>query len=114
MQQIELISWNEISPARYDQVVRIIRSHYWYIRNLRGGKFGQARARKEYRKVEVLKNELLLAGYEKRHVLDLLACCRGSCLATKWPFGYCLHCGAGRQASDTGCKRQVVFQQPNV
>ncbi len=114
MHQIDLIPWNEISPGRYQHIVRVIRSHYWYIRNLRGGKFGQARLRKEYRKVEVLKDELLLAGYEKRHVLDLLACCRGSCLATKWPFSYCEHCGAGGRPKETEYKRQVAFQQPNL
>lgn len=114
MEQIDLIPWNEISSGRYEQIVRIVRSHYWYIRNLRGGKFGQARARKEYRKVEVLKDELLLAGYEKRHILDLLACCRGSCLATKHPFSYCHHCGAGRRFEDTECKSKIAFQQPNV
>lgn len=96
MHQIDLIPWNEITPARYQQIVRNIRTSYWYIRNLRGGKFGQARARKEYRKVEALKGELFLAGYEKRYILDLLACCRGTCIATKSPFPYCIHCGAGR------------------
>lgn len=95
--QLDLLSWNEITPARYDQVVCTIRASYWWIRNLRGGKFSQARLRKEYRKVSTLKTELLLAGYQKRYVLDLLACCRGSCVANKQPFRYCHHCGAGRK-----------------
>lgn len=95
MKQIDLLSWNEITPARYEHVMRCMRSSYWWIRNLRQGRFGQARARREYRKVAVLKNELLLAGYEKRYVLDLIACCRGSCVATKQPFLYCHHCGVG-------------------
>lgn len=97
--QLNLLEWDEMSFPEFVQVVRQIRSHYWYIRNLRNGKFGQARLRKEYRKVALLKNKLFLAGHEKRDVLDLLACCRGSCQSTKWPFSYCSYCGQGRKSS---------------
>lgn len=93
--QLNLLEWNEISSERYKEVVQSMRRHYWHIRNLRDGKWGQARLRYEYRKVEVLKRELLLAGYEKRHILDILACCRGKCSATKWPFFVCPHCSQG-------------------
>lgn len=109
--QLDLIEWNQLSPARYHQVIRLMRAEYWWIRNLRGGKFGQARLRKQYRKVAALKTELLLAGYEKRHVLDIMACCRGSCSATKQPFIYCPHCGQGRPLSDTECKSEGHFSE---
>lgn len=112
--QLDLIQWNEMPPARYDQVIRLMRAEYWWIRNLRPGKFSQARLRKQYRKVAELKTELLLAGYAKRYVLDVIACCRGSCSATKQPFIYCPHCGQGRRLVDTECKRDGIFLQPNI
>lgn len=95
--QLNLIDWDEMSFEEFVQITQKIRSHYWYIRNLRDGRFGQARLRKEYRKVALLKEKLLLAGHDKRDVLDLLACCRLNCPATKHPFSYCPHCGQGRK-----------------
>lgn len=96
--QLDLIPYDDMAFTEFVQIVREIRSHYWFIRNYRNGKFGQARARKEYRKVALLKNKLLLAGHDKRDVLDLLACCRSKCSATKWPFSYCSYCGQGRKS----------------
>ncbi len=75
-------SWRSIFPfdvlteSERREVYQTIRNSYWYLRNLRGGRFGQARMRKRYRLVELQKKHLLMAGVSKREVLDLLACCR--------------------------------------
>jgi hypothetical protein len=96
MEQLELVAWNDMDALEYAQISRAIRNSYYILRTLRGGRFGQARARKEYRRVAILKNKLLLAGKSKREVLDLLACCRLRCPAVKQPFLYCPHCNQGR------------------
>lgn len=95
--QLDLISWEPMTLHEFVEICGNIRRSYWHIRNLRNGKFGQARLRKEYRKVAVLKTKLLMAGREKREVLDFLACCRLQCPATKQPFIYCPFCGQGNK-----------------
>lgn len=96
MQQLDLVGWQAMDPAEYTAIFVSIRQSYYVLRNLRGGRFGQARARKEYRRVAVLKNKLLMAGRSKREVLDLIACCRLQCSAKKQPFLYCPFCRQGR------------------
>lgn len=71
---------------------QLIRNSYWHLRNLRGGRFGEARRRKQYRLVAVQKKRLLLAGVSKREVLDLLKCCRLRCVRHKQPFQPCPYC----------------------
>ena len=102
MMQLELIGWEYMDSAEYVRIVGDIRRIYWVIRNIRPGRFGQARMRKEYRRVAVLKNKLLLAGRPKREVLDLLACCRLQCPATRQPFLYCPFCGQGTRPEALG------------
>lgn len=96
MNQLTLLEWDTITDTERHELHTLMRNHYWHIRNLRKGKFGQARLRFEYRKVAILKRRLLLAGVEKREVLDIIACCRLSCRAKKQPFLYCKHCNQGR------------------
>ena len=95
--QLDLIPYEDMAFHEFVGIVREIRTHYWHIRNLRKATVCQGRLRKEYRRVAVLKNKLLLAGHEKRTVLDLMACCRSKCVATKHPFSYCPYCGQGRK-----------------
>lgn len=90
--QLQLIPYEYISPIEMTAMVGEIRQAYWFIRNLRGGKFTQAKLRRYYRKVEAHKKKLMLAGIEKRQILDLLACCRHKCSARKQPFSPCKYC----------------------
>ncbi|RZI42522.1 hypothetical protein EGT07_14790 [Herbaspirillum sp. HC18] len=62
------------------------------MRNLRGGRFGQAARRRYYRRIAAQKKRLLMAGVQKREILDLLACCRLKCSAKKQPFQPCPYC----------------------
>ena len=90
--QLELFPFNDISDAELVSTISAIRNSYWHLRNLRGGRWGQARARKHYRMVAEQKKRLLLAGVSKREILDLLACCRLKCSRTKHPFDKCRYC----------------------
>jgi hypothetical protein len=90
--QIQLFPYDSLTTDELSKIYADIRRSYWWIRNLRGGRFGQARLRKHYRLVEVKKKRLLLAGVSKREVLDLLACCRVQCSRTKHPFKPCTYC----------------------
>jgi hypothetical protein len=92
--QLELFPFDELTAAERRNIFIIIRNSYWHLRNLRGARFGQARARKHYRMVAAQKKRLLLAGVSKREILDLLACCRGRCSRSKHPFQPCQHCPA--------------------
>lgn len=96
MIQLSLISWDTMTSHDLATLLYQMRNHYYHIRSLRRGRFGQARLRTEYRRVAVLKKKLLLCGFEKREVLDLVACCRLKCCAVSVPFSYCKHCGQGR------------------
>lgn len=96
MHQLELFPYDQIGPDELLRVYATIRNAYWHIRNLRGGKFGQARLRRAYRLVEGEKKRLMLAGVAKREVLDLLACCRLKCSRHKQPFKPCKYCPTGR------------------
>jgi hypothetical protein len=91
--QLELFPFEGLTRAERVGIHAEIRRNYWYIRNLRGGRFGQARLRKHYRLVEVQKKRLLMAGVSKREILDLLACCRLQCSRYKHPFEPCAQCG---------------------
>lgn len=84
--QLELFPFDQLSQVELANIFRLIRNSYWHLRNLRGARWGQARARKQYRIVAEQKKRLLLAGVSKREILDLLACCRGQCSRTKHPF----------------------------
>lgn len=90
--QLELFPYDSLEPAEIQTIYSEIRRSYWVIRNLRDGRFGQARLRKQYRIVEVKKKRLLLAGVSKREILDLLACCRLQCSRHKHPFKPCAYC----------------------
>lgn len=87
--QLELFPFESLSELEVRVVTRAIRSPYWYLRNLRGGRFGQAHRRSLYRKVEVLKDRLLLSGVKKREILDFLDCCRKGC---QTPGSPCIGC----------------------
>lgn len=93
LMQLELFPYDSLSPVELRSIYSEIRRSYWVIRNLRGGRFGQARLRKQYRIVEGKKKRLLLAGVSKREILDLLACCRLQCTGHKHPFKPCAYCG---------------------
>lgn len=90
--QLELFPWEVLSPKDRMRLLGNIRSEYWHIRNLRGGRFDQAAQRKHYRRIADQKKRLLLAGVGKREILDFLACCRLRCRATKQPFEPCRYC----------------------
>jgi hypothetical protein len=90
--QLELFPFDLISQAELIIIFGQIRNSYWHLRNLRGGRFGEARRRKQYRLVAVQKKRLLLAGVSKREVLDLLKCCRLRCERHKQPFQPCAYC----------------------
>lgn len=90
--QLELFPFVALSPEERQAILLTIRQAYWQLRNLRGGRFGQARARRLYRAVAVQKKRLLMAGVSKREILDLLACCRLQCDGRKQPFKPCSHC----------------------
>jgi hypothetical protein len=90
--QLELFSFDLLSDREFHDVCRVIRNHYWYLRNLRGGVFGQARRRKCYRLVAAQKKRLQLAGVPEREILALLACCRLQCTRHKHPFEPCKYC----------------------
>lgn len=92
MNQMQLIPYEQLSATEMLTLCAEIRRDYWHIRNLRGGKFTQARLRKYYRLVQARKTKLLLAGVEKRDVLDFIACCRLKCSAKKQPFLPCRYC----------------------
>lgn len=97
MTQLTLLTWETMTEAELAMLLARLRNHYYHIRNLRKGRFGQAKLRKEYRGAALLKRKLLLCGVDKRDVLDLIACCRLQCSANRQPFLYCKHCGQGRQ-----------------
>jgi hypothetical protein len=90
--QLELFPYDSLTPGERSAVQSEIRRHYWFIRNLRDGRFGQARLRKHYRMVAAQKKRLLMAGVSKREILDLLACCRLQCTRHKQPFNPCTYC----------------------
>jgi hypothetical protein len=90
--QLELFPFDKISQHELASIYRFIRNSYWHLRNLRGGRFGEARKRKHYRAVAAQKKRLQLAGVSKREILDLLACCRLQCSRSKHPFEACQYC----------------------
>lgn len=90
--QLELIPYDQLSERELVEIYGTIRAYYWHIRNTRGGRFGYARLRKNYRAVEVQKKRLQMAGVQKREILDLLACCRLQCSRHKHPFNPCKYC----------------------
>ena len=90
--QLELFAWEALTDVERQDIYRHIRNGYWYIRNLRAGRFGQARLRYYYRQVECHKKRLLRAGVSKREVLELLRCCRLQCSRHRQPFQPCAYC----------------------
>ena len=90
--QLELFPFDPLSQSERLEMYRLIRNSYWHLRNLREGRFGDARRRKQYRLVAAQKKRLLLAGVSKREVLDLLKCCRSSCSRHRQPFKPCPYC----------------------
>lgn len=65
--------------AERRKILGEIRRAYGHLRNLRGGRHGQAARRRHYRMVAAQKKRLLLAGVERKEILDFLRCCRGGC-----------------------------------
>lgn len=90
--QLELFPYDRLTQTEQHFIHSEIRRHYWHIRNLRDGRFGQARLRKHYRMVAAQKKRLLMAGVSKREILDLLACCRLQCSRARHPFQPCQFC----------------------
>jgi len=90
--QLELFQFDILSIPEREAIYSLIRNSYWHLRNLREGRFGQARARKHYRMVAAQKKRLLLAGVSKREVLDFLRCCRLQCSRHRQPFEPCAYC----------------------
>ncbi|HJW54713.1 MAG TPA: hypothetical protein VJ577_05515 [Burkholderiaceae bacterium] len=91
--QLELFPFQHLSQHERSVIFGAIRNNYWHIRNLRGGRFGQAKLRRHYRQIAAQKKRLLMAGVSKREILDFLACCRLQCSAKKQPFQPCPYCG---------------------
>ena len=56
MQQLDLFPFNELTLEDRRDLLRRIRNAYWNLRNLRGGRFGQAAMRRHYRFVASQKN----------------------------------------------------------
>jgi hypothetical protein len=56
--QLELFPFD--SQAELVTTFRLIRNSYWHLRNLRGARWGEARARKQYRVVANHKKRLLI------------------------------------------------------
>jgi hypothetical protein len=77
--QLQLFPWEDLSSDDRRKILIEIRNHYWHIRNLRGGRHGQARLRQAYRRVAAQKKRLLMAGVSRRELLDFLHCCRKGC-----------------------------------
>lgn len=94
--QLDLIPYDYLSSEEASHIVGEIRRAYWHIRSLRNAKYSQANLRRIYRRVEVHKKRLFMAGVDKRSVLDLLACCRLQCRSRKHPFTGCAYCSIGR------------------
>lgn len=92
--QLELFPFDVLTQQERKTIYGTIRQAYWHLRNQRGGRFGQAKARRLYRAVAEQKKRLQLAGVSKREILDFLACCRLQCPARKQPFKPCIYCGA--------------------
>lgn len=92
MTQLQLIPYEQLSSTEMLTLCAEIRRDYWFIRNLRDGKFGQAKLRRYYRRVQERKRKMMLAGVEKRDILDFIACCRLQCSAYKQPFHPCRYC----------------------
>jgi len=89
MKNIQNLPFVFLSVAEKQQCYKIIRSHYWTVRNTRKWRFGDAPRRKAYRKIEVEKKRLILSGVSKREILDLLQCCRLRCKKGK-ECPYCI------------------------
>ncbi|MGB7482023.1 MAG: hypothetical protein WA924_16990 [Burkholderiaceae bacterium] len=49
--QLELFPFERLSPDELGEIFGAIRRDYWHLRNLRGGRFGQAAARRCYRQI---------------------------------------------------------------
>jgi hypothetical protein len=90
--QLNLFEWEVLTDAEKQAAFNSIRASYWFIRNSRAGRIGQAIRRRYYRKVADQKKRLQLAGVEKREILDLVACCRLQCRARKQPPQSCKYC----------------------
>ena len=90
--QLEIFPFESLTSLELETIFGFISNRYWYLRNLRGGRFGQARRRKQYRLIAVQKNRLLMSGMSKREVLDFLACCRLRCSWHSHPFVPCRYC----------------------
>lgn len=75
--QMLLFPWNPLDEREKRRVYSEIRNAYWFIRAARPG--GEARRLKYYRLVADNKKRLLLAGVQKREILEFLSCCRGKC-----------------------------------
>jgi hypothetical protein len=54
--QLELFNFDELSQVERRQILTSIRNSYWHLRNLRGARWGQAKARRQYRLVADQKN----------------------------------------------------------
>lgn len=89
--QLNLFPWESLSEADRIVIYGEIRRGYWVIRNVRG-RYQQGRRRKEYRRIAGQKKRLLLAGVEKREILEFLRCCRLQCSFSKHPFEPCRYC----------------------
>ncbi|QPS40285.1 hypothetical protein [Burkholderia oklahomensis] len=77
MTQLELLDRPQLSEQELVDVARDIRNLYWTIRNTRRG-IQDAQRRRVYRRIEVHKKRLLVAGVPKAEILGLLRCCRAS------------------------------------
>lgn len=77
--QLELFPFEPLSVSEKQQIYRMIRNHYWFIRDCRKTAIHDARRRRFYRLIEVEKKRLMLSGVSKREILDYLACCRLKC-----------------------------------
>jgi hypothetical protein len=87
LQQLELFEFEFLSVTEKQRIFDKIRSEYWYLRAMRKWKPNDARRRQIYRRIDVEKKRLLLAGVSKTEILLFLSCCRQSCkLGRDCPF----------------------------
>ncbi|MBI1891409.1 MAG: hypothetical protein HYS18_12235 [Burkholderiales bacterium] len=59
--QLEFFPWEELGASDRRQILNEIRNGYWFLRNLRGGRFGQAKRRQVYRQIADQKKRLQLS-----------------------------------------------------
>ena len=79
MMQLELFEREIIGADDMQMIFQEIRPAYWFLRNTRPGRYGDAKRRRFYRKIAVHKRRLLLSGADRMEILNMLSCYRLKC-----------------------------------